>query len=68
MLEQDYKTPVYMRKSYKTYYDKNKDTDDFKEKRRIAQKKYYEKNKEKVLHKLKEKRALKKEEESVELE
>lgn len=47
-----------MRRSYKTYYDKNKDTDDFKEKRRLAQKKYYEKNKEKVLQKLREKREL----------
>lgn len=54
----NYKTPIYMRRSYKTYYDKNKDTDDFKEKRRLAQKKYYEKNKEKVLQKLREKREL----------
>ena len=50
-----------MRRSYKTYYDKNKDTDDFKEKRRLAQRKYYEKNKEKVLEKLRAKRALLKE-------
>tara|TARA_R100000388_G_scaffold40374_1_gene31074 strand:+ start:546 stop:773 length:228 start_codon:yes stop_codon:yes gene_type:complete len=57
----EYKTPSYMRRSYKTYYDKNKDTDDFKEKRRLAQRKYYEKNKEKVLEKLRAKRALLKE-------
>jgi len=39
----EYKTPIYMRKSYKTYYDKNRDSEEFKEKRRIAQRKYYEK-------------------------
>ena len=52
-----YKTPSYMRKCYNDYYQKNKNNDQFKEKRREAQKKYYLANKEKVLARVKARQA-----------
>jgi hypothetical protein len=50
----DYKTPIYQRNAYERYYQKNKDNEEFKEKRRATAKKSYEKKKElKRLAKLK---------------
>ncbi len=60
MENQEYKTPSYMRKCYKRYYDNKKSDEDFKKARREAQKRYYHANKEKVLEKLAKKRADKK--------
>lgn len=60
-MEKEFKTPSYMRKCYKTYYNKNKDDETFKNNRRESQRRYYEKNKEKVLEKMRQKRQLMKE-------
>jgi hypothetical protein len=50
----DYKTPIYQRNAYERYYQKNKDNEEFKQKRRETAKKSYEKKKElKRLAKLK---------------
>ena len=43
--ERIYKTPIYTRKAYERYYEKNKDNEEFKIKRREAAKKSYEKKK-----------------------
>lgn len=61
MEERQFKTPIYQRKAYKSYFDKHKDDEDFKDKRRQAQKAYYARNKEKILKKLQEKRDAEKE-------
>jgi len=42
----DYKTPIYQRNAYERYYQKNKDNEEFKAKRRATAKKSYEKKKE----------------------
>ena len=52
--EKEYKTPIYFRKCYKKYYDKNKDNEDFKAKRREQQRKYYQENKQKVIARVKQ--------------
>lgn len=39
--------------AYKNYYEKHKESDEFKEKRRLAQKKYYLANKDKVIARVK---------------
>jgi len=44
-MEREYKTPIYLRKAYDRYYQKNKESEEFKQKRRDASKKYYEKKK-----------------------
>ena len=44
-MEKEYKTPIYMRKAYDRYYQKNKESEEFKKKRRDASKRYYEKQK-----------------------
>ena len=41
----DYKTPIYQRNAYDRYYQKNKDNEEFKAKRRATAKKSYEKKK-----------------------
>lgn len=43
--EREYKTPIYTRRAYERYYEKNKDNQEFKLKRRAAAKKSYEKKK-----------------------
>jgi len=61
VIEEKYKTPVYQRKAFTKYYNKVKDTDEFRQKSRDAQKSYYERNREKILERKKAKRdALKK--------
>ena len=42
----EYKTPIYTRKAYERYYEKNKNNEGFLAKRRLAAKKYYQKKKE----------------------
>jgi len=44
-MEKEYKTPIYLRKAYDRYYQKNKESEEFKQKRREASKRYYEKQK-----------------------
>lgn len=56
VIEEKYKTPVYQRKAFTKYYNKVKDTDEFRQKSRDAQKSYYERNREKILEKKKLKR------------
>tara|TARA_Y100000361_G_C11142780_1_gene336133 strand:- start:770 stop:1000 length:231 start_codon:yes stop_codon:yes gene_type:complete len=51
-----YKTPLYQRKAYDAYIERNKDNEAFLEKRREQQRNYYKKNREKVLSRMKEKR------------
>ena len=51
-----YKTPIYQRRAYQNYIDKQKDNEEFKEARRAAARKYYKANREKVLEKMKIKR------------
>lgn len=43
--QREYKTPIYTRKAYERYYEKNKQNEEFKAKRRLAAKKYYHKKK-----------------------
>jgi hypothetical protein len=43
--QREYKTPIYTRKAYERYYEKNKQNEEFKAKRRLAAKKYYQKKK-----------------------
>lgn len=54
--EKQYKTAEYQRKAYQKYYNKIKDTDEFKQKSREAQKSYYQKNREKILERKRLKR------------
>tara|TARA_R110001632_G_scaffold24785_1_gene68709 strand:- start:500 stop:709 length:210 start_codon:yes stop_codon:yes gene_type:complete len=62
--EKHYKTAEYQRKAYQKYYNKIKDTDEFKQKSRNAQKSYYERNRDKILERKRLKReAMKKKEE-----
>jgi len=42
----DYKTPIYQRKAYQAYAERNKDNEEWKQKRRDAAKKAYYKKKE----------------------
>lgn len=56
VIEEKYKTPVYQRKAFTKYYNKVKDTDEFRQKSRDAQKSYYERNREKILERKKAKR------------
>lgn len=41
----DFKTPIYIRKANKTYYDKIKDTDEYKEKKKLYNKMYNQRKK-----------------------
>jgi hypothetical protein len=43
------KVPQYTRKAYVNWYERNKDNEDFKDRRAIANKKAYEKRKERIL-------------------
>ena len=45
-MEAEYKTPIYQRKAYQAYADRNKDNEEWKKKRREASKKSYYKKKE----------------------
>lgn len=45
-MEAEYKTPIYQRKAYQAYADRNKDNEEWKQKRREASKKSYYKKKE----------------------
>jgi len=56
VIEEKYKTPVYQRRAFTKYYNKVKDTDEFRQKSRDAQKSYYERNREKILERKKAKR------------
>lgn len=61
VIEENYKTPSYQRRAFLKYYNKIKDTDEYRQKSRDAQKSYYERNREKILEKKRLKReALKK--------
>jgi hypothetical protein len=63
----EFKTPIYQRKAYKAYIDRNKDNEEFKEKLRKQQREYYHRNRDKILAKKKIKNdAKKKEKESEE--
>ena len=43
MENMEYKTPSYQRKAYKAYLARNKDNEEFLEKRRKKQREYYKK-------------------------
>ena len=45
-MDTDYKTPIYQRKAYQAYAERNKDNEEWKQKRREASKKSYYKKKE----------------------
>tara|TARA_R110001606_G_scaffold353315_1_gene503807 strand:- start:452 stop:637 length:186 start_codon:yes stop_codon:yes gene_type:complete len=53
------KTPVYQRKAYKAYLERNKDNEEFIQKRRDKQKEYYERNKARIAERKKHARQLK---------
>tara|TARA_R100001509_G_scaffold165208_1_gene145756 strand:- start:155 stop:355 length:201 start_codon:yes stop_codon:yes gene_type:complete len=53
MEKMEFKTPIYQRKAYKAYLERNKDNEEFLEKRRKKQREYYKKNREKILAKQK---------------
>ena len=42
------KTTVYQRKAYRAYLERNKDNEEFIQKRRDKQKEYYERNKARI--------------------
>jgi hypothetical protein len=54
--ERKYKTPSYQRKAYLSYLERNKNNEEFLNKRRQKQKEYYQKNKEKILARIKAKK------------
>ena len=56
----DYKTKDYQRRAYDAYLERNKNNEEFLEKRRISAKKYYEANKQKILARMRAKREAKK--------
>ena len=56
----DYKTKEYQRRAYNAYLERNKNNEEFLEKRRIAGRKYYNANKENILARMKAKREAKK--------
>ena len=49
MEQREYKTPSYQRKAYLAYLERNKNNEDFLNRRREKQREYYRKNKEKIL-------------------
>ena len=53
MEETKFKTPIYQRNAYKAYLQRNKDNEEFKEKRRKKQRQYYKENRETILAKQK---------------
>ena len=53
MEQRQFKTPSYQRKAYLAYLERNKDNEEFKEKRREKQREYYKKNREKILERMK---------------
>tara|TARA_R110000824_G_scaffold220305_4_gene407436 strand:- start:438 stop:650 length:213 start_codon:yes stop_codon:yes gene_type:complete len=55
--EKQFQTSSYQRRAYNAYLARNKDNQEFQEKRREAQRKYYHTHKVKVLAKLHIKRA-----------
>ena len=62
-METKYKTPSYQRKAYLAYLDRNKDNNEFLEKRRKKQREYYYKNREKILARMKKKNSIKSDDE-----
>ena len=56
----DYKTTEYQRRAYSAYLERNKNNEEFQEKRRESARKYYLANKEKVLARMKKIREEKK--------
>ena len=56
----EYKTKDYQRRAYDAYLERNKNNEEFLEKRRQSAKKYYEANKNKILGRMKAKREAKK--------
>jgi hypothetical protein len=56
MEKTNFKTPTYQRKAYRAYLDRNKDNEEFKEKRREQQRQYYRDNRDKILERIKNKK------------
>ena len=57
MEQREYKTPSYQRKVYLAYLERNKNNEDFLNRRREKQREYYRKNKEKILARIASKNA-----------